>query len=118
MSKRQFERPLPGSAYTKAQRDAWGLEQDRARAARAAQAALGIKPTPAKRATRSNALVADTSGSSCFDSLVYRDGVVTASFIGPAAGEWDYDMTLADAREWFAEADGGSLGGWFNDNVK
>jgi hypothetical protein len=50
--------------------------------------------------------------------LVYRDGVVTASFIGPAAGEWDYDMTLADAREWFAEADGGSLGGWFNDNVK
>ena len=111
---RQFTRPAPGNQYTKAQRDAWGAEQDRARAARAAQPT----PTPAKRASRAKTLVADTSGSSCFDSLVYRDGVVTASFIGPAAGEWDYDMTLADAREWFAEADGGSLGGWFNDNVK
>jgi len=50
-----------------------------------------------------------------FDSLTYRDGTVTASFIGPAAGEWDYDVDLATAREWF---DDPSLGGYFNDNIK
>jgi hypothetical protein len=115
---RQFERPAPGNRYTEAERRAWGAAQDAARAARAAQVAQGIKPTPAKRRSRAKPLVADTSGSTCFDSLVYRNGVVTASFIGPAAGVWDYDVDLATAREWFAEADGGSLGGYFNDNIK
>jgi hypothetical protein len=86
-----------------------------ARAARAAQAAQGVKPTPAKRASRSAPLVADTSGSSCFDSLVYRNGVVTASFIGPAAGVYEYDVTLAEAREWFADP---SLGSYFNSEIK
>jgi hypothetical protein len=116
MPKRQFERPAPGNQYTKAQRDAWGAEQDRLRAARAAQPQpTQLKPT-AKRPSRSKPLIADTTGSTCFDSLVYRSGVVTASFIGPAAGEWQYEMSRADAKEWFNDPE--SLGKYFNDNVR
>jgi hypothetical protein len=48
--------------------------------------------------------------------LVYRSGVVTASFIGPAAGEWQYEMSRADAKEWFNDPE--SLGKYFNDNVR
>jgi len=118
MAKRQFDRPAPGNKYTAAQRAEWGRQQDIARAARAARAAQGITPPKAKRASRAKELVADVSGSECFDSLVYKDGTVTASFIGPASGEWQYDMSLAEAREWFAEADGGSLGQYFNDNIR
>ena len=112
---RVFDRPAPGNRYTAAERKAWGAAQDAARAARAAQAAQGVKPTAKPRASRAKTLVADTSNSSCFDSLVYRNGIVTASFVGPAAGEWDYDVDLATAREWFADP---SLGGFFNDNIK
>lgn len=115
MAKRQFDRPAPGKYYTEAQRREWGRQQDIARAQRAANAAQGITPPKAKRPSRAKTLVADTSGSSCFDSLTYKNGTVTASFIGPAAGEWQYDMSLAEAREWF-NAD--SLGGYFNDNVR
>ena len=113
MAKRQFDRPAPGNRYTAAERAEWGRQQDAARAARNAPGYQ--KPTPAKRQSRAKTLIADTSGSECFDSLTYRDGTVTASFIGPAAGVWEYDMSLAEAREWFADD---SLGGYFNDNVR
>jgi hypothetical protein len=113
MAKRQFERPLPGSAYSKAQRDAWGAEQDRLRALRNAPGYQ--RPTPAKRQTRAKTLTADCSGSECFDSLTFKDGTVTANFIGPAAGEWQYDISLKEAREWFGDD---SLGGYFNDNIR
>ena len=115
MAKRQFDRPAPGNKYTAAERAEWGRQQDIARAARAAQAAQGITPPKAKRPSRAKTLVADVSGSECFDSLTYKDGTVTASFIGPAAGVWEYDMTLAEAREWF---NSDSLGGYFNDEVR
>jgi len=108
---RQFERPAPGNKYTAAERAEWGRQQDRARAARVTQP----KATPAKRQSRSKTLVADTSNSECFDSLTYTDGVVTASFSGPAAGIWEYDVDLATAREWF---DDDSLGGYFNDQIR
>lgn len=111
---RKFDRPPPGNRYTAAQRAEWGRQQDIARAQRAA-GATQPKATPAKRPSRSKELVADTSGSTCFDSLTYKNGVVTASFIGPAAGEWDYDMSLKEAREWFSDK---SLGGYFNDNIR
>jgi hypothetical protein len=109
MAKRQFERPLPGSAYSKAQRDAWGAAQDAARAA-------GVVPpnaTPTKRQSRAKTLVAQQA-SSCFDSLSYRDGTVTAVFAKDGS-EYEYDMSLADAREWFADA---SLGGFFNSEIR
>lgn len=112
---RQFERPAPGNRYSAAERKAWGAAQDIARAARAAQPTPATPKPTAKRASRSKTVVADTSGSTCFDSLTYKDGTVTASFIGPAAGEWDFDMSLAEAREWFNDD---SLGGYFNDNIK
>ena len=114
MTKRQFERPLPGSTYSKVQREAWGAEQDRARAARTAQAAQGIAKPTAKRASRAKTLVADTSGSTCFDSLVYRDGTVTAVFLKDGS-EYEYDVTLGEARDWFDDA---SLGGYFNDQIR
>jgi hypothetical protein len=113
MAKRQFERPSPGNRYTAEQRAAWGRAQDEARALR--NAPDYQKPTPAKRASRVKTLVADTSGSECFDSLTYRNGVVTASFIGPASGEWQYDVDLATAREWFSSD---SLGEYFNDEIR
>ncbi len=115
MAKRQFDRPAPGKYYTEAQRKEWGRQQDIARAQRAARATQGITPPKAKRPSRAKTLVADTSGSECFDSLTYKNGVVKASFIGPAAGVWEYSMSLAEAREWFADD---SLGGYFNDNVR
>jgi hypothetical protein len=108
---RKFERPAPGNKYTAEQRKAWGAEQDRLRAERASQP----KPTPTKRPTRAKTLSADTSGSSCFNSLTYKDGVVTASFANPTIGDWEYDMSLKEAREWFNDD---SLGGYFNDNVR
>ncbi len=110
---RQFVRPAPGNKYSDAERKAWGAEQDRLRAERALQKEL--KPAPAKRASRAKTLEADCSGSTCFDALSYRDGTVTASFIGPAAGEWTYEMSRADAKEWFS-AD--SLGEYFNSEVR
>ncbi len=114
MAKRQFVRPSPGNRYTEAQRKEWGSQQDIARAQRNAAS----KPGAPKRASRSKPFAADVSGSTCFDSLIYQDGVVTASFIGPSAGEWSYEMSRNDAKEWFAEADGGSLGSYFNDNIR
>jgi len=110
---RKFERPAPGNRYTAEERAAWGREQDRLRALRNAPGY--VKPTPAKRASRVKELKADTSASSCFDSLTFKNGVVRASFIGPAAGVWEYPMSRADAKEWFDDA---SLGGYFNDNVR
>ncbi len=115
MAKRQFDRPAPGKYYTEAQRKEWGRQQDIARAQRAARAAQGITPPKAKRPSRAKTLVADTSGSECFDSLTYKNGAVTASFIGPAAGTWEYSMSLAEAREWF---NSDSLGGYFNDEIR
>lgn len=117
---RKFVRPAPGNRYSAAERAEWGRQQDIARAQRAAQAAqvaqtdAVLKPPP-KRASRAKTLVADTSGSTCFDSLVYKDCVVVASFIGPAAGVWEYAMSRADAKAWFSDA---SLGGYFNDEVR
>ena len=111
MAKRVFDRPAPGNKYSAEERAAWGAEQDRLRAERVAQP----KPTPAKRPSRAKTLEADTSGSSCFESLTYRDGTVVASFANPTIGEWTYDMSLKDAREWFNDE---SLGGYFNDNVR
>ena len=111
MAKRVFDRPSPGNKYSAEERAAWGREQDRLRAERNAQA----KPTPARRPSRAKELKADTSGSTCFDSLTFKNGVVTASFANPTVGEWTYEMSRADAKEWFDDA---SLGGWFNDNLR
>ena len=110
---RKFDRPAPGNKFTAEERAAWGREQDRLRALRNAPGYQ--KPTPAKRPTRAKEMKADTSGSSCFDSLTFKNGVVTASFANPTVGEWTYEMSRADAREWF---DSDSLGGFFNDNVR
>ncbi len=107
---RKFERPAPGNRYTAEQRKAWGAEQDRLRAERAL-----FKPTPKPRQSRAKTLSADCSGSTCFSSLKYRDGIVTASFANPTVGDWEFEMSLKEAREWFGDD---SLGGYFNSNVR
>jgi hypothetical protein len=91
--------------YSKAEKATWGAEQDRICAAggiKAWRAQQGIsEPTPAKRQSRTKLLIADTSESECFDSLVYRKGLVTAVFSkGGGAGTYEYEMSLAEAREW------------------
>ncbi len=108
---RKFDRPAPGNRYTAEQRAEWGRQQDIARAERALRKEV-LKP---KRPSRAKELVADCSGSSCFEDLRYKNGVVHATFIGPAAGTWDYEMSRADAKSWF---DDESLGGWFNDELR
>ena len=50
------------------------------------------------------------------DSLVYRKGLVTAVFSkGGGAGTYEYEMSLAEAREWFADP---SLGEYFNAEIR
>jgi hypothetical protein len=110
---RKFERPAPGNKYTAEQRAEWGREQDRLRALRAAPGYQ--KPTPAKRASRAKTLEADCSGSTCFDSLSFKAGTVRAVFANPTVGEWTYEMSRAEAREWF---DDDSLGSYFNENIR
>jgi hypothetical protein len=111
MAKRVFERPKPGSDYTAEQRAAWGREQDRLRAERALQP----KPTPPKRASRATELKADTSGSSCFSAAKFKNGVLSLTFANPTVGTWEYEISRAEAKEFF---DSESLGGWFNDNLR
>lgn len=110
---RKFERPAPGKYYTAEQRAAWGAEQDRLRAQRNAPGFQ--KPAPAKRKSRAKVDYADVGGSTCFDSLSYQGGIVTASFIGPAAGIWQYEMSRADWNAWKSSD---SLGGFFNAMVR
>lgn len=51
--------------------------------------------------------------SDCFDALYFSKSAqgVIATFSGPAAGDWFYPMSKADARDWF-NAD--SVGEYFN----
>ena len=111
---RKFTRPAPGNRYSDAERRAWGAEQDRLRALRNAPGYQ--KPPPPKRQTRAKTLVADTSGSTCFDDLRYSNGVVSATFANPTQGTWEYEMSLSEARAWFKSEDG--LGEYFNENIR
>lgn len=64
---------------------------------------------------RGKIMEADTSGSTCFDSLYWEDGVVTGNFINPTRGEWSWELKRSDAKRWFEES---SLGGAFNSWVR
>ena len=104
-------RPAPGNKYSDAERKAWGAEQDRLRAERALQP----KPTPAKRASRAKELTADTSGSTCFSAAKFKNGVLSLTFANPTIGTWEYEMSRAEAKEFF---DSDSLGSYFNENIR
>jgi hypothetical protein len=107
---RKFERPAPGNQYSTEERKAWGELQDRLRAERALQPKL-----PAKRASRAKELKADTSGSTCFSAAKFKNGVLSLTFANPTVGTWEYEMSRAEAKEFF---DSESLGGYFNDNIR
>jgi hypothetical protein len=108
---RQFVRPAPGNKYSDAERKAWGAAQDRLRAERALQP----KPTPAKRPSRAKELKADVSGSSCFSAAKFKNGVLSLTFANPTIGTWEYEMSRAEAKEFF---DAPSLGEFFNSNIR
>ena len=105
-------------SYSAADKKVWAAQQDRIRAAsgtKAYRAQQGIaEPTPAKRQTRAETLVADTSGSTCFDELTYRSGAVTAVFTDGRT--YEYDVSRAEARAWFNSEDG--LGEFFNSEIR
>lgn len=66
------------------------------------------------RKLRGGYLQADTSGSVCFDNLVYSkaDGGVFADFANPTVGTWFFPMDEDEARDWFENAP--DLGSYFN----
>lgn len=60
------------------------------------------------------AIEADTSNSTCFDSLEWEDGIATATFLKDGT-TYDYPMSRSDFRDWIEDD---SLGGYFNDMVR
>jgi hypothetical protein len=108
---------MSAKQYSREERLAWGREQDRLRAERAARAAQGIvdpKKPAAPRKSRAKPVVFD-GGSTCFDDLSYADGGVYATFANPTRGTWFYPMTKKEAKAW---ASAPSYGQYFNDEVR
>lgn len=52
--------------------------------------------------------------STCFSELSWTDGVATGTFWGPKAGTWDWPCDLETFIEWTS----GSLGEFFNDEIR
>ncbi len=104
--------------YSAAEKAAWGRQQDEIRAAGGIakwRAQQGIAaPTPAKRQSRAKPLIADVSGSDCFNSLVFTGGEVIAQFAKDGS-VYAYPMSRADAKEWFSDD---SLGEFFNSEIR
>lgn len=77
-----------------------------------------LSPPNAKQKTqsRNGNLYADTSQSECFNSLFYSKsmGGVIATFANPTTGDWFYEMSKQQAREWFSD----DLGRYFNSEVR
>jgi hypothetical protein len=84
---------------------------------KAAMKAEQQKPAAQRSSKRSYRDMEWDGSSDCFVSLEYShaDGGVWAEFIGPAAGVWFYEMSRAEAKDWFADA---SVGGYFNDEIR
>lgn len=76
-------------------------------------AALTRKAAQTAKKTKRVALRADAEASTCFDELSFRAGTVFATFTD--GSEYTYDMSKAEAKEWF---DDPSLGGYFNAVVR
>jgi len=66
-----------------------------------------------KRKSRAKTIVADTSDSSCFDDLRFKNGTAFATFAD--GSQYDYPMSRADFNDWI---DSGSLGNFFNRFVR
>lgn len=64
-----------------------------------------------KRSSR--ALIADTSGSVCFDDLRFKGGVAYATFAKDGS-QYQYPMSRADFQDWASD----DLGKYFNENVR
>jgi hypothetical protein len=62
--------------------------------------------------SRGRTIVADCSGSSCFDDLRFKDGTVYATFTDGT--QYEYDMDKSEAQDWFDD----DLGGYFNAMVR
>ena len=59
-------------------------------------------------------LNADDSGSTCFSDLRWKNGVAYFTFARDGYQD-SAEMSRQDFEEW---RDSGSLGGWYNDNLR
>jgi hypothetical protein len=78
----------------------------------------GKKPSRSQieRAAQQHRVLYASAPSSCFSEASWQDGVLSLTFANKAVGTWDYEgVSLADFMD-FAQS--GSLGGWFNDNLR
>jgi hypothetical protein len=73
-----------------------------------------INEAVAERAPKGSTLRANLD-SDCFESVVWRDGVATATFWRGGAIVYDYDVSREEFIDWVSS---GSLGGYFNDNIR
>jgi len=105
--------------YSKAEKAAWGAEQDRIRAAGGIKAWRASKVSPSrhrpKRQSREKPLIADTSESECFDSLVYRKDWSRPSLQRGGAGTYEYEMSLAEAPRVVRRSE---FGEYFNAEIR
>ena len=74
-----------------------------------------VAPTRARR----NRDIEWSGDSDCFDALFFdsASGTVTASFANKTVGDWDYDMSYEEAREWLID-NADAPGTYFNANIR
>lgn len=72
-----------------------------------------IRPQPRRANARS--IVADASVSTCFSDLRWSHGVATGTFQNPTVGTWEWDCSREEFMDWIHS---GSLGEYFNDNIR
>jgi hypothetical protein len=66
-----------------------------------------------KRPSRAKTIVADTSGSTCFSDLRFKNGTAYGTFARDGYEE-TWDMTRAEFNEW----KNSDLGRWYNENLR
>lgn len=59
-------------------------------------------------------IIEATKDSQCFADLYWEDGVAVAEFARNGA-VYEYPMSRKEFKEWIKD---GSLGGWFNENLR
>jgi hypothetical protein len=98
--------------YLSSPQGKFGVESQAARpAAQFGKRAAPPKQQQQKRASRT--IVADTSGSVCFDDLRFKGGVAYATFAKDGS-QYQYPMSRSDFKDWAAD----DLGKFFNEYVK
>jgi hypothetical protein len=91
---------------------AFGIGAVAARSLSARIDALLTDNAPVRR-SNNGPLEVDCSGSTCFESVEWQDGV--ASYVFRDGYADDFPMDRSEFRDWQTD---GSPGGWFNENLR